>query len=308
MKNKKLHFFFTILLLTFAGAQVVNAADTDGDGVEDSSDAFPLDNTKSIAPRLSNISTRGLVKMLDEVMIGGVIITGSVPKTVVIRARGLSMLGADSNLTGLMADPSVQLFRGADLIDSNDNWESHSRATELPENMRPVRPEEAVIMATLEPGAYTAIVRGVSNGQGVGIVEIFELSNSDSTRLSNISTRGFVGTNDDVLIGGVIVAGDVDKTVTVRARGPSLADADPNLKNLLDDPFIQLFNSSGELIDSNDNWADHSSVNTLRSDLKPSRSSEAAITRTLSPGAYTAIVRGVGGSTGIGIVEMFELD
>ena len=218
------------------------------------------------------------------------------------------MLGADSNLTGLMEDPSVQLFRGADLIDSNDNWESHSRATELPENMRPVRSEEAAIMATLEPGAYTAIVRGVSNGQGVGIVEIFELSNSDSTRLSNISTRGFVGTNDDVLIGGVIVAGDADKTVTVRARGPSLADADPNLQNLLDDPLIQLFNSSGELIDSNDNWADHSSVNTLRSDLKPSRSSEAAITRTLSPGAYTAIVRGVGGSTGIGIVEMFELD
>jgi cyclophilin family peptidyl-prolyl cis-trans isomerase len=282
--------------------------DDDGDGVLDVNDAFPLDSAKSVVARLSNISTRGLVKIADEVMIGGVIITGDTAKTVVVRARGLSLQAADPNLTGLLSDPFVQLFRGADLIDSNDNWESHSRASEVPENLRPTRTEEAALVATLEPGAYTAIVRGLSEGQGVGIVEIFEVTNGDTSKLSNISTRGFVGTDDDVLIGGVIIAGDEDKTVTIRARGPSLIDADPNLQNLLADPLVQLFNSSGELIDSNDNWNDHSSAASLRADLQPSRSVESAITRTLAPGAYTAIVRGVANSTGIGIVEVFEID
>tara|TARA_R110002073_G_scaffold66706_1_gene166465 strand:- start:523 stop:3393 length:2871 start_codon:yes stop_codon:yes gene_type:complete len=283
-------------------------SDDDGDGIADTEDAFPLDPAKSIAPRLSNISTRGLVRVDDEVMIGGVIITGNSSKTVVIRTRGQSLSSADPNLTGLMQDPFVQLFHGAELIDSNDNWASHDRVGELTEAFRPARPEEAALVATLAPGAYTAIVRGTSNGQGVGIVEIFELQSSDSAKLSNISTRGFVGTGDNVLIGGVIIAGDEDKTVTVRARGPSLVDADPNLKNLLGDPLIQLFNSSGELIDTNDNWNDHSSVSSLRSDLQPTRSLESALTRTLAPGAYTAIVRGVSGSTGIGIVEVFEID
>lgn len=282
--------------------------DDDGDNVLDVDDAFPLDNMKSVAPRLSNISTRGFIKTADEVVIGGVIITGSVPKTVVIRARGQSLRDADPNLSGLIQDPFVQLFHGADLIDSNDNWESHARATELPENLRPTRAEEAAIVVSLEPGAYTAIVRGLAEGQGVGIVEIIEVTSSGNEKLSNISTRGFVGTGDDVLIGGVIITGDEDKTVTVRARGPSLIDADPNLQNLLADPSVQLFNSAGELIDSNDNWKDHSSADSLRSDLQPSRVLEAAITRTLAPGAYTAIVRGAASSTGIGIVEVFEID
>lgn len=287
-----------------------NNADTDddGDGVADTDDAFPLDRSKSVASRLANISTRAPVRVSNEVMIGGVIISGSESKTVVIRARGTSLLDADPNLSGLLSDPFVQLFSGAELIDSNDNWESHSRVSDLPENLRPARAEEAALVATLAPGAYTAIVRGVSDGQGVGIVEIFEVDSDGATRLSNISTRGFVGTGNDVLIGGVIIAGEEDKTVTIRARGPSLVDADPNLQNLLSDPFVQLFNSAGELIDSNDNWSDHSSAVSLRSDLRPTKSAEAAITRKLAPGAYTAIVRGTGETTGIGIVEVFEID
>tara|TARA_R110002072_G_scaffold1780_3_gene14635 strand:- start:36898 stop:38493 length:1596 start_codon:yes stop_codon:yes gene_type:complete len=286
-----------------------NNADTDddGDGVPDVDDAFPLDSSRSIASRLANISTRGPVKTENEVIIGGVIIVGDEAKTVVVRARGLSLADADPNLAGLLSDPVVQLFSGADLIDSNDNWASHARVSELPENLRPTRAEESALMATLQPGAYTAVVRGVGDGQGVGIVEIFEVS-AGATRLSNISTRGFVGAGDDVLIGGVIIEGEEAKTVTIRARGPSLIDADPNLQNLLADPFVQLFNASGELIDSNDNWSDHSSAVLLRSDLRPSSSAESAITRTLAPGAYTAIVRGTADSTGIGIVEVFEID
>ena len=282
--------------------------DDDGDGVLDVDDAFPLDSSKSAAPRLANIASRSSVKTANEVMIGGLIIVGDSPKAVVIRARGQSLLDADPNLSGLIQDPFVQLFRGADLIDSNDNWQSHARSAEIPTNLQPTRTEEAAILATLEPGAYTVVVRGVADGQGVGIVEIFEVGDTGSTRLSNIATRAFVGTDNDVLIGGVIISGDADKTVTVRARGPSLVDADPGLQGLLADPTIQLFDSAGALIDSNDNWMDHSSAGSLREDLKPSRSTEAAITRTLAPGAYTAIVRGANNSTGIGIVEVFDVD
>tara|TARA_R110002072_G_scaffold20841_5_gene75223 strand:- start:8693 stop:12775 length:4083 start_codon:yes stop_codon:yes gene_type:complete len=287
-----------------------NNADTDddGDGVPDTQDTFPLDSSKAVAARLANIATRGQVKTDNEVIIGGLIITGDSPKTVVIRARGESLADADPNLSDLLADPTLQLFSGSSVIDSNDNWEDHSLANQIPDNLKPTRANESAIYATLEPGAYTAIVRGVSGGTGVGIVEIFEVNSSDAPRLANIATRGLVGTGNDVLIGGLIIGGDEAKTVTVRARGPSLVDADPNLTNLLSDPQLQLFNVSGELIDSNDNWQDHSSAANLRADLQPSRSQEAVITRTLSPGAYTAIVRGVGETTGIGIVEVFEVN
>lgn len=282
--------------------------DDDNDGVLDTPDAFPTDSSRSANARLGNISTRDPVRTGDEVIIGGVIISGDAPKTVVIRARGQSLADADPNLQGLLQDPFVQLFNGASLIDSNDNWESHGRANEIRSDLRPTRTNESAIMTTLNPGAYTAIVRGVGETTGIGIVEIFEVDDTGSTRVSNISTRGFVGTGDDVLIGGVIISGSTAKTVTIRARGPSLADADPNLQNLLADPFVQLFNSSGTLIDSNDNWQSHSSAGNLRADLQPTRTDEAAITTTLDPGAYTAIVRGVGETTGIGIVEVFEID
>jgi hypothetical protein len=271
--------------------------------------AWLLSNVVSAgSSRLGNISTRDVVRTGDEVVIGGVIITGDSPKTVVIRARGQSLADADPNLQGLLEDPFVQLFSGSTLIDSNDNWESHAAAANIRADLKPNRTSESAILATLDPGAYTAIVRGVSETTGIGIVEIFEIDETGTSRLSNISTRGFVGTGNEVLIGGVIITGTENKMVTIRARGPSLADADPNLQGLLADPFVQLFDSTGTLIDSNDGWESHSSVSSLREDLRPTRTEEAAITRTLAPGAYTAIVRGVGETTGIGIVEVFDVD
>ena len=287
-----------------------NNADTDddNDGALDSVDEFPLDATRSSSARLGNISTRDPVRTGDEVLIGGVIITGDSPKSVVIRARGQSLGDADPNLQGLLQDPFIQIFSGATLIDSNDNWEDHARSAEVRTDLRPSRANESAISITLDPGAYTAIVRGVGETSGIGIVEIFEVDDTGATRLNNISTRGFVGTGDSVLIGGVIITGTSNKTVSIRARGPSLADADPNLQGLLADPFVQLFDSTGTLIDSNDNWQDHSSMGDLRTDLRPTRTQEAAITRSLAPGAYTAIVRGVGETTGVGIVEVFEIN
>jgi hypothetical protein len=126
--------------------------------------------------------------------------------------------------------------------------------------------------------------------------------------LVNISTRGFVGTGDEVLIGGFIISGSESKTVTIRARGPSLAQADPNLAGLLSNPQLQLFDSTGTLIDSNNDWQNHTSASLIREDLRPTEASESALTRSLSPGAYTAIVSGINSETGIAIVEVIDVN
>jgi hypothetical protein len=196
------------------------------------------------------------------------------------------------------------LFSGSNLIDASDDWEGHTRAAEIPAHLAPTDVFEAAILATLDPGAYTAVVRGFEDATGVGIIEIFEVD-ATASLLSNISTRGFVGTGDDVLIGGVIINGTSDKTVTIRARGPSLAEF--GVSGLVADPVLELFDVSGALIDRNDNWRDHQNANLTRSDLRPSNDFEATITRLLPPGAYTAVVRGANQSTGIGIVEVFDV-
>lgn len=125
-------------------------------------------------------------------------------------------------------------------------------------------------------------------------------------KLSNIATRGFVGDGDEVLIGGFIIDSTSPQRVLIRARGPSLAQADPNLTGLLSNPFVQLFDSSGQLLDSNDDWQARSNSGDIDPNLRPTDSREAALLIELEPGAYTAIVRGVGGATGLGIVEVFD--
>ena len=279
--------------------------DDDDDGVPDASDAFPLDPTRSAenTSRLQNISTRGRVLTGDEVMIGGLIITGTEDKTVLIRARGPSL--ADAGVPGVLPDPTLELFEGANLLETNDDWADHPRSGEIPAALQPTQAAEAAIVRTLGPGGYTAIVRGVSS-TGVGIVEIFELTDTGVTRLSNISTRGSVGTGDDVMIGGVIVAGEGDATLLLRARGPSLTDF--GVAGALGDPSMELFDATGSLLESNDNWQTHSRAGEVPASLQPTNANESAIVRTVAPGAYTAVVRGVGETTGVGIVEVFELD
>ena len=257
--------------------------------------------------RVQNISTRATVQTGNQVTIVGFIIEGSVPKEILIRARGGSLATVDPNLSNLLVDPTLQLFRGSTLIDENDDWQDHTNAGIIPQELQPPLDPEAAIRTTLEPGAYTAIVRGVGESTGIGIVEVFELA-QDQTRLVNISTRGFVGTGNEVLIGGFIISGDGEQRVTIRARGESLLDADPELDGLLADPTLELFNSDGERIDSNDDWRVHDSASDMRSDLAPTLNTESAITLALEPGAYTAIVRGSSNSEGIGIVEVFAVD
>ena len=279
-----------------------NAADTDddNDGIPDADDPAPF--TPDGNARLGNIATRGEVGGADAVMIAGFILEGSGPADVYLRGRGPSL--AAFGVAGTLADPRIGLFDSeGQLIDSNDSFASDPRLAEAPPELRPDAPREAALVATLPPGAYTVVLNG-SGGTGIGIVEVFELD-AGPARIRNLSTRGRTGGGDSVLIGGLIVTGDAPQALTLRGRGPSLADF--GVPNLLTDPVLELFDASGQRIDINDDHATHPEADLL-GDLAPSDGREAAIRTILTPGAYTMILRSATGSPGIGIVEAFRDD
>jgi hypothetical protein len=174
--------------------------------------------------------------------------------------------------------------------------------------LAPSDDKESAIVRTLSPGSYTAIVRGVGGGTGIGLVEVFDLSQTSASLLANISSRGFVDINDNVMIGGFIV-GPVDRgnpRVVVRALGPSMSSS--GVPNPLQNPSLELHDGSGTIIASNDDWpTDPNSSFVVANGLAPSDTRESAIFTTLTPGTYTAIVRGVGNTTGVGLVEVYNL-
>ena len=251
--------------------------------------------------RLINLSARGQIQTGDNVMIGGLIIGGSSPKTVLIRAVGPNL--ASYGVSGVLANPMLQLFTGQTVIASNDNWASAANAAAIQATgLAPVSPLESAILITLAPGAYTAIVSGVGGGTGVGIVEVFEIDTANAP-LINISTRGQVQTGDNVMIGGFIIQGTASQTVLIRAVGPNLANY--GVSGVLANPMLQLY-SGQTLIASNDNWGSAANAAAIQATgLAPVSPLESAILTTLAPGAYTAIVSGVGGGTGVGIVEVY---
>ncbi|MBK7660159.1 MAG: fibronectin type III domain-containing protein [Betaproteobacteria bacterium] len=252
-------------------------------------------------PRLANIATRMQVRTGNDVLIGGFVVGGTLPKTVVVRARGPSL--AAFGITHTLADPQLQLFAGATPIGANNDWADDARAAQLQATgYAPSDAREAALLVTLAPGAYTAIVSGVGGGTGVGIVEIFEVDRPE-TPLSNISTRGQVLTGNDVMIGGFVIQGDRPQTVVVRARGPSLAAA--GIANALDDPELQLFAGPGVIAYNGDWQASADAAAISARGLAPADPREAVILVTLAPGAYTAIVSGRNGATGVGIIEVF---
>lgn len=253
------------------------------------------------ATRLVNLSTRGQVLTSDNVMIGGFVVGGSTPKKVLVRAVGPTL--ANYGVTGVLADPTLQLFSGPTAIASNDDWGSASNSAEIQATgLAPVNAKESAILTTLNPGAYTAIVWGVAGGTGVGIVEVFELDNPD-VPFVNISTRGQVLTGDNVMIGGFVIQGDSSKTVLIRAVGPNLANY--GVTGVLANPTLQLFSGS-TAIAGNDDWGSAANAAAIAATgLAPVNPLESAILITLQPGAYTAIVSGVGGGIGVGIVEVF---
>jgi fibronectin type III domain protein len=255
---------------------------------------------------LANISTRMNVGVNDNVLIGGFIVRGSQPKHLIVRALGPSLTAA--GVTGAMANPMLELHdsTGA-LIASNDNWQTGGQASQISASgLAPSNALESAIIATLPSGNYTAIVRGVNSTTGIALVEVYELD-STTTRLMNASTRGRVGVNDDVLIGGFIVRGSQPKQLMVRAIGPSLAAA--GVAGAMANPRLELHDSAGALIASNDNWQTGGQASQISaSGLAPSNALESAIIATFRPGNYTAIVKGVNNATGVAMVEVYDLD
>jgi len=264
-----------------------------------------LSGTALPAAQALNLSTRLNVGTDDNVLIGGFIISGTDSKEVIVRGLGPSLTVNGVPLPDPLADPAIDLYQGATLIMSNNNWKDSQEAEIEATGIPPTDDLEAAIVATLAPGSYTAILRGNDGGTGNGLVEVYDLDTTVKSTLANTSTRGLVQTGDNVLIGGFIVGDGETDTVVIRAIGPSLADqevADP-----LQDPTLDLYNSDGAVIMSNDNWRDSQETLLQSSGLTPTNDFESAIITSLAAGEYTAIVRGKNDTTGVALVEIFNL-
>lgn len=253
-----------------------------------------------------NISTRLAVESGDNVVIGGFIIKGNSNKTVLIRGLGPSL--GNFGLTGMLLDPVLELHRsdGA-LIFKNDDWKDNQRNQIEGTPFQPADDREPVIIASLEPGAYTAILTGKSQPNGIGLIEIYDRDQAAGSELANISTRGFVGAQNNVMIGGFILGGNGNTRVAVRGLGPSLSQF--GLTNLLSDPTLELHDANGATLIANDNWADDPTVANLlnTNGLALANPQESAIFTSLPPGQFTAILAGKNGGTGLGTIEVYNL-
>jgi hypothetical protein len=256
-----------------------------------------------------NISTRLRVDIGDKVMIGGFIVTGNASKPVVLRGLGPSLAASGIPATAVLADPVLEL-RGAtgSLIMKNDNWKDDQRSLIEGTTFQPTDDHESVIVATLPVDAYTAILSGKNQTTGIGLVEIYDNDQTVDSTLANISTRGFVQTGDNVMIGGFTLGGNPASTrIAVRGVGPSLTGF--GLSNVLADPTLELHNANGTVMISNDDWTDDATSAALltANGLGLTDPKESGIFTTLPPGPFTAILAGKSGGTGIGLVEIYNL-
>lgn len=256
---------------------------------------------------LANISTRGLVGTGDNVLISGFIVTSSdtTPLRVVVRAIGPSL--ATQGIKNPLLDPTIQLFDGNNkLITSNDNWKTTTSASLITQaHLNPGDARESAILRDLAPGKYTAVVQGKNGATGIGLTEVYNLGSTGATKLANISTRGQVLTDDQVMICGVIVVGPFSHSILFRALGPSLS---PAVTGVLANPTLQIVNAQGQTTANNDNWKAPQQAEIQATGLAPSDDKESAVLRTFGPGSYTAIVRGKSNGTGISLIEAYQLN
>ena len=253
------------------------------------------------AAQLLNISSRLKVQTGDNILIGGFIVTGSDQKKIGLRATGPS-----TKVFGFLEDPTLELHDASGaLVVSNDNWMDAPERAEIESvGLKPGDSRESAIIRTLDPGAYTAVVRGKNNGTGIGLVEAYDLNATNNSKLANLSTRGFIESGDNILIGGFITGNRLGNVnVLVRGIGPSLAGQVPNP---LSDPILELHDSNGTTVATNDDWQDSQGTEIQQTGLAPTNAKESAIIASLQVGSHTAIVRGVNG-TGNGLVEVYNL-
>lgn len=248
----------------------------------------------------ANISARLKVQTGDNALIGGFIVTGRGSKRIILRALGPSL-----PVPNALPNPRLELYSGSgQLLAANDNWREAPNVQEIIDSsLAPSHDLEAAILTAVAPGNHTAIVRGVTDSTGVGLVELYDLEAGSDSKPANISARGFVQTGDNVLIGGVILVGQEPRKVIVRAIGPSLSRPDA-----LADPTLELRDANGGLIAANDNWRLSQETEIIMSTIPPQHDLESAVVTTLPPAAYTAIVRGANNATGIALVEAYALE
>jgi phospholipase/lecithinase/hemolysin len=256
--------------------------------------------------KAQNISTRVFVDTGERVSVAGFIVTGDIAKKVLIRGIGPSLTA--NGVPGPLANPTLTLFdRAGNVKMTNDDWKNSPDAAEIMSSgLAPKDDRESAIIATLAPSQYTAQLAGKDNGTGNGVVEVYDLAPGTSATLANLSTRGFVGTGDNVMIGGVIIGNGENPLMVFRALGPSLANF--GIANPLLNPTLELYDSNGSLIASNDDWATPQLQAVRAVNLAPSDSRESAILHAfLSPGQYTAVVRGKNNTTGVALVEAYRV-
>jgi len=241
----------------------------------------------------------------DNVLIAGFIIEGSGNKRIIIRGLGPSLAAA--GIADPLQDPTLELNGGdGALITANDNWAGNPNAAEImASGLAPQNPNESVLLLSLAPGSYTAVLRGNSSSTGIGLVEVYDLDADGAAKVANISTRGFVQTGENVMIGGFIITGNDSSQLVIRAIGPSLAAF--GVPNPLADPSLEIHDGNGATIHTNDNWRDSQESVLQATGLAPSVDAESALLISVAPGNYTAIVKGADDGSGNGLVEVYKL-
>jgi uncharacterized delta-60 repeat protein len=260
-----------------------------------------------------NLSTRVAVGTGDHVLIGGFIVDGANSKKLMLRAIGPSLASSGAAVPTPLADPRVILRDSSGTaLAQNDNWRttqtgglitSDQSSAIQASGIAPKNDAESALIVTLAPGAYTATVEGA--GGGTALVEMYDLDGNTATRVANISTRGDVATENNVMIAGAILGGTHQTEVLVRALGPSLLSS--GVTGALQDPSLKLYNSNGFLVGSNENWRDTQEGDIRSTQAAPTDNRESAILALLQPGNYTAVVRGKGDTTGVALVEFYSL-
>jgi len=253
---------------------------------------------------LANISTRMRVEAGDNVLIAGFIVEGNTNKRLLIRGIGPS-LGA-FGIADSLQDPTLQLFSDNTQLAANDNWQDNPNAAEIiTTGLPPSNIKESALLVTVTPGTYTSVLRGANNGTGVGLVEVYDLDTGGPAKVVDVSTRGFVLTGENVMIGGFIITGTDPSQLVVRALGPSLGAF--GVPDPLTDPLLEIHDGNGATIQSNNNWRDNQEAALQNTGLAPSDDLESAILISVAPGSYTAIVKGADGGVGNGLVEVYKL-
>lgn len=266
-------------------------------------------NAASPNPQFQVLSARAQVQTGDDVLIGGLTIGRSTPKTVLFRAIGASLSLNGAPLPGRLADPTLALFaqNSGALVARNDNWADTQQSQIAATGLAPSSGFDSAILVTLNPGSYTTVLSGKNGSTGIALVEAYDVTQQTETSLGTISARGFVQPGDNVLIGGFKIArrsANESYLVVIRAIGPSLARY--NVSRPLLDPVLDVYDANGTLLATNDEWRDGPFLDIERGGFAPPDEHEAVVFGSYTPGAYTAIVRGKGGAVGTALVEVYD--